>query len=383
MSLQKSKTGCLPVSDIYSFMMENFPYFKTAPDGWKNSVRHNLSLNKCFEKVEKPNGTQRKGCLWALNPAKASKMEEEVQKWKRKDPEAIRRSMSHPDDFDREMEELRRADEEAARRRMLSLSSHGLSMVTPPHNFHPGFPLHRPTGRDAGQGRPHMHPSGSVSMPTTPQHLSPQTGTYRHPMTPVQRTLSTNANTYGHVGNHNFTRPPRQLFQFPTEPHSLSIGVPEVTSTPVGKSANNLAKTLPQLSSPNSSSSTSSGTCAAFFGSIADTLSAAGPDLNDLDLDSSLADLSALQVPFWDETTGVGTPQDGASDPLLSSDVFEETDGHQTGPQGDAMAQSFHIMGQSAHRGGDPPGPDVFPSRFGGDLSYLASTGNNKPVMLH
>lgn len=51
MSLQKSKTGALPVSDIYSFMMENFPYFKTAPDGWKNSVRHNLSLNKCFEKV--------------------------------------------------------------------------------------------------------------------------------------------------------------------------------------------------------------------------------------------------------------------------------------------------------------------------------------------
>ena len=51
MSLRKSKTGALPVSDIYSFMMENFPYFKTAPDGWKNSVRHNLSLNKCFEKA--------------------------------------------------------------------------------------------------------------------------------------------------------------------------------------------------------------------------------------------------------------------------------------------------------------------------------------------
>jgi forkhead box protein N len=61
-------------------------------------VRHNLSLNKCFEKIEKPsgNGSQRKGCLWAMNPSKMSKMDEEVQKWSRKDPQAIRRAMVIP-----------------------------------------------------------------------------------------------------------------------------------------------------------------------------------------------------------------------------------------------------------------------------------------------
>lgn len=70
---------------------------QTAPDGWKNSVRHNLSLNKCFEKVEnKTSSSSRKGCLWALNPAKIDKMEEEMQKWKRKDLPAIRRSMANP-----------------------------------------------------------------------------------------------------------------------------------------------------------------------------------------------------------------------------------------------------------------------------------------------
>nr|CAI5820092.1 unnamed protein product [Callosobruchus analis] len=76
----------------------HFPYFKTAPNGWKNSVRHNLSLNKCFEKIEKPalNGAQRKGCLWAMNPAKISKMDDEVQKWSRKDPLAIRKAMLNP-----------------------------------------------------------------------------------------------------------------------------------------------------------------------------------------------------------------------------------------------------------------------------------------------
>ncbi|NP_001279572.1 forkhead box protein N4 [Callorhinchus milii] len=102
MALKNSKTGSLPVSEIYSFMKEHFPYFKTAPDGWKNSVRHNLSLNKCFEKVEnKLSGSSRKGCLWALNPAKIEKMEEEMQKWKRKDLPAIRRSMANPDELDK------------------------------------------------------------------------------------------------------------------------------------------------------------------------------------------------------------------------------------------------------------------------------------------
>ncbi|XP_055679987.1 forkhead box protein A2 isoform X2 [Lutzomyia longipalpis] len=102
MALKNSRSGSLPVSEIYSFMCEHFPYFKTAPNGWKNSVRHNLSLNKCFEKIEKPttNGGQRKGCLWAMNPSKISKMDEEVQKWSRKDPLAIRKAMVFPENLE-------------------------------------------------------------------------------------------------------------------------------------------------------------------------------------------------------------------------------------------------------------------------------------------
>ena len=86
---------------IFSCFSEHFPYFKNAPSGWKNSVRHNLSLNKCFEKIEKPasNGSQRKGCLWAMNPNKIQKMNEEVQKWSRKDPMAIKKGMACPGMF--------------------------------------------------------------------------------------------------------------------------------------------------------------------------------------------------------------------------------------------------------------------------------------------
>ncbi|XP_064089791.1 forkhead box protein K1-like [Macrobrachium nipponense] len=103
LALKNSTTGSLPVSEIYSFMCEHFPYFRTAPNGWKNSVRHNLSLNKCFEKIEKPvvaGSNQRKGCLWALNPAKAHKMDDEVQKWSKKDLQGIKDAMQYPEVLD-------------------------------------------------------------------------------------------------------------------------------------------------------------------------------------------------------------------------------------------------------------------------------------------
>ena len=53
MAIEASQTRALPVKDIYSWIIDHYPYYKTAPAGWKNSVRHNLSLNKCFCKVDK------------------------------------------------------------------------------------------------------------------------------------------------------------------------------------------------------------------------------------------------------------------------------------------------------------------------------------------
>ncbi|KAL1489872.1 hypothetical protein ABEB36_013800 [Hypothenemus hampei] len=67
MAIEDSKQKALPVKEIYAWILEHFPYFKNAPTGWKNSVRHNLSLNKCFQKVEKaPN--LGKGSLWTVDP---------------------------------------------------------------------------------------------------------------------------------------------------------------------------------------------------------------------------------------------------------------------------------------------------------------------------
>lgn len=53
MAVESSPTKTLPVKEIYDWVMWKFPYYRNAPPGWKNSVRHNLSLHKCFKKVER------------------------------------------------------------------------------------------------------------------------------------------------------------------------------------------------------------------------------------------------------------------------------------------------------------------------------------------
>lgn len=53
MAVESSPTKTLPVKDIYDWVRWKFPYYRNAPPGWKNSVRHNLSLNKCFRKVDR------------------------------------------------------------------------------------------------------------------------------------------------------------------------------------------------------------------------------------------------------------------------------------------------------------------------------------------
>lgn len=81
---------------------EHFPFFRVAPGGWKNSVRHNLSLNKAFEKieVETEGCTGRKSCLWKMNPLKVAKMDQEIRKWRERCESLILKSMECPEDLD-------------------------------------------------------------------------------------------------------------------------------------------------------------------------------------------------------------------------------------------------------------------------------------------
>lgn len=53
MAIEDSPGKKLPVKDIYEWIVNNFPYYRTAPGGWRNSVRHNLSLSKSFCRIQR------------------------------------------------------------------------------------------------------------------------------------------------------------------------------------------------------------------------------------------------------------------------------------------------------------------------------------------
>ncbi|VDO62588.1 unnamed protein product [Heligmosomoides polygyrus] len=104
LALKNSETGQLTVAEIYAFMLEHFPYFRTAPNGWKNSVRHNLSLNKCFCKVELDEEIStfqqtRKSCLWMINPERLDKVEHDIRKWRERNPDSVLDGMARPEDL--------------------------------------------------------------------------------------------------------------------------------------------------------------------------------------------------------------------------------------------------------------------------------------------
>ena len=57
----------LVLADIYQYILDNYTYFRHRGPGWRNSIRHNLSLNDCFIKAGRAaNG---KGHYWAIHPA--------------------------------------------------------------------------------------------------------------------------------------------------------------------------------------------------------------------------------------------------------------------------------------------------------------------------
>ena len=65
-ALSNSETGAMALPQIYRSLQRRYPYFKLRATtvGWQSSVRHNLTQNAAFRKIER----EGKGWMWGLVP---------------------------------------------------------------------------------------------------------------------------------------------------------------------------------------------------------------------------------------------------------------------------------------------------------------------------
>ena len=87
MAIQSCNEKRLTLNGIYDFITKNFPYYRNRENqGWRNSIRHNLSLHECFMKLPAKGGKNGKSHYWVLDPNHEVMFEEGNYRRRRRRP---------------------------------------------------------------------------------------------------------------------------------------------------------------------------------------------------------------------------------------------------------------------------------------------------------
>lgn len=86
-----NEQGILSLSEIYDWISSHYSYYRFSKTGWQNSIRHNLSLNKAFEKVPRRPNEPGKGMKWQISEAYKQDF---MKKWRDGTLNKVRRGSS-------------------------------------------------------------------------------------------------------------------------------------------------------------------------------------------------------------------------------------------------------------------------------------------------
>ena len=87
MAIQTCPEKRLTLNGIYDYITKNFPYYRNRENqGWRNSIRHNLSLHECFMKLPAKGGKNGKSHYWVLDPNHEVMFEEGNYRRRRRRP---------------------------------------------------------------------------------------------------------------------------------------------------------------------------------------------------------------------------------------------------------------------------------------------------------
>lgn len=78
MAILQANDRCLLLAQICQWISIHFPFYNLADSGWQNSIRHNLSLNKNFIKIERPSHNTGKGHYWGVKPGQEHQLIYEI-----------------------------------------------------------------------------------------------------------------------------------------------------------------------------------------------------------------------------------------------------------------------------------------------------------------